>query len=111
MTTRRFVLLVGCATFALTLLAQGLSAQRATAALPTGDQIIARYEQALGGAAALSKVTTRTTRTRRIVDVGTPSDHLLVRHSKRGPGGAPLSIMNHGALDGQYECTPQTATT
>ena len=74
----------------------------ASAPLPTGDQIIAAYEEALGGAAALAKVTTRTTRTRRIVDIGTPSDHVLVRHSKRNPGGGPLSIMNHNSLDGQF---------
>lgn len=84
-------------------LAQAGSTQRtASAALPTGDQIVAKYEQALGGTAALAKVTTRTTRTRRIVDIGTPSDHYLLRHSKRGSGGVFLSIMNHGSLDGQF---------
>ena len=113
MTTRRIVLQVGCAVAgALVLLslpavnegalAQGTPTQRSAAPLPTSDQIVARYEQALGGAAALAKVTTRTTRTRRIVDLGAPSDHLLVRHSKRGPGGAPMSIMNHGDLTGQF---------
>jgi hypothetical protein len=112
--TRRSKVQLGCAVvgFAVAVLslaavddearAQGTPARRSAAALPTGDQIITRYEQALGGAAALARVTTRTTKTRRIVDLGTPSDHLLVRHSKRGPGGAPMSIMNHGDLTGQF---------
>lgn len=83
--------------------AQGGTTQRPSSApLPTGDQIIAKYEQALGGAVALAKVMTRTTRTRRIVDIGTPSDHLLVRYSKRGPGGVLLSIMSHNSLDAQF---------
>lgn len=77
-------------------------AQSGSRAVPTADQILAKYEEALGGAAALSKVMTRTTRTRRIVDIGTPNDHYLLRHSKRGLGGVPLSIMNHGSLDGQF---------
>jgi hypothetical protein len=102
MTKRPVVWQGACALFAVTILAAGTSAQRAAAPLPTGDQIIAKYEQALGGAAALSKVMTRTTLTRRIVDLGNPSDHLLTRHSKRGPGGAPMSIMNHGDLTGQF---------
>ena len=88
---------------AVTIMIPAPSAQRAApATLPTGDQILANYEKALGGADALARVTTRTVRTRRIVDIGTPSDHYLVRHSKRGTGGVPLSIMHHGALDGTF---------
>lgn len=68
----------------------------ATTALPTGDQILARYEEALGGAAALAKVNGRTVWSRRIVDQGAPSDHVLLRYSKK-PG---LSIMRHENLDG-----------
>jgi hypothetical protein len=97
------------ATLALTVLLVGMPplgndalAQGASAALPTGDQIVTKYEQALGGTAALARVTTRTTKTRRIVDIGTPSDHDLLRHSKRGPGGVFFSIMNHNTLDGQF---------
>ena len=105
-TTRRIVLQAGCAVVGVALVLSMPAVNDAALAqgtpLPSGDQIIAKYEQALGGAAALAKVTTRTTKTRRIVDLGNPSDHLLVRHSKRGPGGAPMSIMNHGDLTGQF---------
>jgi hypothetical protein len=101
MTPRRIVLQLGFTVCALALAREGWP-QRAAATLPTGEQIIARYEQALGGAAALARVTTRTTKTRRIVDLGNPSDHVLTRHSKRGPGGAPMSIMNHGDLTGEF---------
>jgi hypothetical protein len=80
-------------------LAAGPMAQRASSeGLPTADQILAKYESALGGAAALAKVMTRTVRSRRIVDIGEPSDHLLLRLSKR----PMLSIMNHNALDGSF---------
>jgi hypothetical protein len=75
------------------------SAQRSTGeGLPTADQILAKYESALGGSAALSKVMTRTVRSRRVVDIGEPSDHFLLRLSKR----PMLSIMNHNALDGTF---------
>ena len=62
-------------------------------ALPTADQILAKYEQALGGAAALGKINTRITRTRRFQDVGSPEDHELVRYTKRpaDPNGRLLS--------------------
>jgi hypothetical protein len=70
----------------------------AQGALPTGDQILSKYEEALGGTAALAKVMTRTVKTRRIVDIGTPSDHYLLRYSKRGN----YSIMYHSALDGTF---------
>jgi hypothetical protein len=77
------------------------AAQRGTAArppLPTADQIFQKYEESLGGAAALAKVQTRTTQTRRIVDIGEPSDHLLTRYSKR----PMLSIMYHGDINGDF---------
>ena len=73
-------------------------------ALPTADQILARYEQALGGAAALAKIITRITRTRRFQDVGSPEDHELVRFTKRpaDPNARLLSIMSHSSLDGLF---------
>jgi hypothetical protein len=75
-------------------LAQGGSA----AQLPTAERILVKYEAFLGGAAALSKVTTRTVRTRRLTVVGEPTDHLLLRQSKR-----PMySIMGRFALDGPF---------
>src|SRR4051794_11646651 len=70
----------------------------ASVALPSGDEILAKYEEALGGAAALAKVMTRTVTSRRIVDIGTPSDHVLTRYSKRGN----FSIMFHSALDNTF---------
>ena len=73
-------------------------------ALSTADQILARYEQALGGAAALAKINTRITRTRRFQDVGSPEDHELVRFTKRpaDPNARLLSIMSHSSLDGLF---------
>jgi hypothetical protein len=76
-------------------LAGAPQAIKPTGAFPSGDQILAKYEEALGGAAALNKVMTRTVKSRRIVDIGTPSDHVLTRYSKRGN----FSIMFHAALD------------
>jgi hypothetical protein len=73
-------------------------AAQSGAQLPTGDQILAKYEEALGGPAAMAKVTTRTVKSRRIVDIGTPSDHILTRYSKRGN----YSIMYHSGLDGTF---------
>jgi hypothetical protein len=70
----------------------------ATGGLPTADEILAKYEQALGGRAALAKINTRTVWTRRIFDEGPPSENMLLRRSKR-PG---LSIMHSEALDGQF---------
>lgn len=72
--------------------------QPGAALLPSGDQILAKYEEALGGASALAKVMTRTVTSRRIVDIGTPSDHVLTRYSKRGN----FSIMFHSALDNTF---------
>jgi hypothetical protein len=78
--------------------APAIGAQGGGEGLPTADQILSKYEQALGGAAALGKVMTRTTTTRRVVDIGEPSDHILTRRSKR----PMMSIMYHAALDGTF---------
>ena len=71
---------------------------------PTIDQILAKYEEALGGAAALSKVKTRVITQRRFQDVGTPEDEYLVRYTKEpvSPGGRVQSIMSDTALDGTF---------
>ncbi len=71
---------------------------------PTADQILAKYEQALGGAAALAKVNTRVITQRRFQDVGTPEDHYLLRYTKKpaSEDGRILSIMSHTALDGTF---------
>src|SRR5271168_1717829 len=45
---------------------------------PTSDQILMRYEDALGGAAALGKVNTRIIMQRRFQDIGTPEDEYLL---------------------------------
>jgi hypothetical protein len=71
---------------------------------PTVDEILAKYEQALGGAANAAKITTRMTKTRRFQDYGAPEDHDLYRWTKR-PANANariLSIMRHDSLDGQF---------
>lgn len=78
--------------------AQAQTQAAETAALPSADQILAKYENFLGGAAALAKVTTRVTESRRIEYSATPTDEILVRHSKR----PMLSIMWHEALDGSF---------
>jgi hypothetical protein len=73
------------------------AAEGRAAALPTGDEVIAKYESFLGGAAALGKVKTRIVLSRRI-DVGAATDEMLVRYSK-----APMfSIMYHTALDNSF---------
>jgi hypothetical protein len=69
-----------------------------SAALPTADRILERYEQSLGGAAALAKVQTRIVHSRRFQDIGPPEDHYLVRTSQR----PSLSIMKHVSLDNQF---------
>src|SRR4051812_41737954 len=48
------------------------------AALPSSDQILARYETFLGGRAALARVTTRTTISRRLEYSAPPADTVLV---------------------------------
>jgi hypothetical protein len=71
---------------------------------PSVDQILAKYEEALGGAEALAKINTRTVAQRRFQDVGTPEDHYLMRITKKpsSENGRLLSIMTHSALDGTF---------
>ncbi|HUO21813.1 MAG TPA: hypothetical protein VMU59_04790 [Caulobacteraceae bacterium] len=73
-------------------------AQAAKAPLPSADQVLAKYERFLGGAAALSKVSTRTIETRRLQSGARFSDTSLLRLSKR----PLLSIMEQSALDGSF---------
>lgn len=71
---------------------------------PSVDQILEKYEQALGGAAALAKINTRIVAQRRFQDVGTPEDHYLMRYTKKpsSEDGRLLSIMSHTSLDGTF---------
>ena len=71
---------------------------------PDIDQVLAKYEDALGGAAALSKVNTRIITQRRFQDVGTPEDEYLVRYTKKPAqeNGRIFSIMSDTALDGTF---------
>jgi hypothetical protein len=71
---------------------------------PDIDQVLARYEQALGGSAALARVNTRVITQRRFQDVGTPEDEYLVRYTKKPSqeNGRILSIMSDSALDGTF---------
>jgi hypothetical protein len=71
---------------------------------PSIDQILARYEEALGGAAALEKIKTRVIIQRRFQDIGTPEDEYLVRYTKKPPaeGSRILSIMSDSSLDGTF---------
>jgi hypothetical protein len=71
---------------------------------PTVDQILAKYEEALGGTAALAKINTRVITQRRFQDVGTPEDHYLLRYTKKPSSeeGRIISIMSHTALDGTF---------
>jgi hypothetical protein len=73
-------------------------------ATPNIDQILTKYQEALGGAAALAKVNTRVITQRRFQDVGTPEDEYLVRYSKKpsSENGRLLSIMSDTALDGTF---------
>jgi hypothetical protein len=79
---------------------------------PSVDQILAKWEEALGGAAALAKVNTRILAQRRFQDVGAPEDHYMVRYTKVRPADRKLStIMSHTSLDGVFMhwtdgCTP-----
>lgn len=74
------------------------TAGMAQEAMPSADSILARYETFLGGAQALSHVSTRKTEMRRIEMSATPSDEVLTRASAR----PMLSIMRHEALDGSF---------
>ena len=71
---------------------------------PSIDQILTKYQESLGGAAALAKVNTRVITQRRFQDVGTPEDEYLVRYSKKpaSENGRLLSIMSDTALDGTF---------
>ncbi len=71
---------------------------------PSVDQILAKYEESLGGAAALAKINTRILAQRRFQDVGAPEDHYLLRYTKKPAteDGKILSIMSHTALDGTF---------
>lgn len=66
--------------------------------LPTADQILAKYENFLGGAAALHKVTSRIVTYRRIEYGPTPSDNILVRYSKM----PNLSIMQFRTIYNKF---------
>lgn len=71
---------------------------------PSVDQILERYEESLGGAAALAKVKTRILAQRRFQDIGTPEDHYLLRLSKKAASEDErlLSILSHTSLDGTF---------
>ena len=75
-----------------------------TQGVPSVDQILTKYEQALGGADALAKVSSRVIIQRRFQDIGTPEDSYLVRYTKSPPTkeGRILSIMSDTALDGTF---------
>jgi hypothetical protein len=83
----------------------------ATAKVST-DEILAKWQQALGGAAALGKISTRILAQRRYQDVGSPEDHYLMRYTKvRQSDRKMSSIMSHSSLDGKFlhwtgGCTP-----
>jgi hypothetical protein len=91
-------LLLSAALCAATLAASPPSmAEGKAAPLPTGDEVIARYEKFLGGAEALARVKTRIVLSRR-VDAGAATDENLVHYSK-----APMfSIMHYTTLDGSF---------
>lgn len=75
-----------------------------TAQHPSVEAILGKYEAALGGASALSKVKTRVIVQRRFQDIGTPEDEYLMRYTKQppAPGGRLLSIMSDTSLDGTF---------
>jgi hypothetical protein len=89
--------------------------QTSTASAPSVDQILARWQQALGGAAALAKINTRVLAQRRFQDVGPPEDHYLMRYTRVRASDRKLSsIMSHTSLDGVFMhwtdgCTPDEA--
>jgi hypothetical protein len=92
-------LLMNAALCVTALAASPLSSAAETKAtpLPTGDEVIAKYEKFLGGADALAKVKTRIVLSRR-VDEGAATDEMLVHYSK-----APmLSIMHYTNIDNSF---------
>jgi hypothetical protein len=98
MTLRRSICaaLIGASALAL----PSLSSARtpAAAGLPSTDQVLAKYENFLGGASALSKVGSRTVTQRRMEVGGTPQDNIVVRRSKM-PG---LSLLHFRTIDDQF---------
>jgi hypothetical protein len=70
----------------------------AGAALPSADQVLAKYETFLGGAAALSKVTTRTITFHRLELGASPKDNLQIRQSKE----PWLSLMQFRTVDDRF---------
>lgn len=75
-----------------------------TGTAPSVDQILEKYQESLGGAAALAKINTRIVAQRRFQDIGKPEDHYLLRFSERPAleEGRPLSIQSHTSLDGKF---------
>jgi len=71
---------------------------------PSVEQILDKYQEALGGATALAKVSTRVINQRRFQDIGTPEDEYLLRYTKKpsSADGRLLSIMSDTALDGTF---------
>ena len=71
---------------------------------PSVDQILAKYEEALGGEATLEKVKTRVITQRRFQDIGNPEDEYLLRYTKKPSSETErlLSIMSDTALDGTF---------
>ena len=78
--------------------------QAATDNAPSVDEILAKYQEALGGASALAKASTRVIMQHRFQDIGTPEDEYLVRYTKKPSTdeGRMLSIMSDTALDGTF---------
>ena len=78
--------------------------QSSTEHAPSVDQILAKYQEALGGAAALAKVKTRVIAQRRFQDIGTPEDEYLMRYSKQpSEANAKLwSLMSDSSIDGTF---------
>lgn len=100
MNSNRVAIRVSGALCALLLALPGFTQERAAndKPLPSAEQILDKYERFLGGSAALSKVQTRVTITRRVEKSATPADTVLVRRSKK----PMFSIMHHEALDGTF---------
>lgn len=95
----RRLLLPGCLLGVFALGGPSLAfAEGAQAALPSADQVLAKYERFLGGAAALARVHTRSVQAKRVQRGAHPSEASLLRISKR----PLLSIMQQSALDGSF---------
>ncbi len=94
----------GTAQFFECLYEQKWPCKTSTEQAPSIDQILAKYEEGLGGGAALAHVNTRVIAQRRFQDVGTPEDEYLLRYTKKpaSPEGRMLSIMSDTSLDGTF---------